>query len=263
MQAASSPDDHALPAQRLERIRHLLWTRGAVRVAALSQELGVSEVTIRNDLAQLEREGYAKRTYGGAILARGTRFERPFAEQEAQHREEKQRIGAAAARLIQEGDTVILDVGTTTTEIARHLPPLSNVVIITNALNIALELERYPGITVVVTGGTLRPMQHSLVNPYGTLLLSEINADKLFLGCNGVSAERGITNSNMHEAEIKRAMIAAAKQVIVVADHSKIGNVAAAQVAPLRAVHRLITDKEADRLELERIRKSGVVVDVV
>lgn len=260
MPVLSSENEHLLPAERLERIRKLLLAHGAVRVTALSKEFDVAEVTIRSDLARLEQEGFARRTHGGAVLATGTRFERPFAEQEARFREEKQRIGAAAAKLIEDGDTVILDVGTTTTEIARHLSPVTNLVVVTSALNIALELERYPGVTVVVTGGTLRPMQHSLVNPLATILLSQINADKLFLGCNGVSAEKGITNSNMQEAEIKRAMIATAKRVIVVADSSKIGAVAAAHVAPISAVHQVITDANADEAELERIRQRGVDV---
>lgn len=255
--------EHLLPAERLERIRKLLVTHGAVRVTSLSRELNVSEVTIRNDLDRLEQEGFARRTHGGAVIATSTRFERPFAEQEARFREEKQRIGAAAAKLVEEGDTIILDVGTTTTEVARHLRGVGNLVVVTNALNIALELEQYPGVTVVVTGGTLRPMQHSLVNPLGTVLLSQVNADKLFLGCNGVSAEKGITNSNMQEAEIKRAMVAAAKRVIVVADGSKIGAVAAAHVVPLSAVHQLITDTSADPAELERIRQHGVEVQTV
>ncbi|MBE3598315.1 MAG: DeoR/GlpR transcriptional regulator [Limnochordaceae bacterium] len=253
-----------LPAERLQRIRELLGRQGSVRVAALSRELGVSEVTIRSDLSQLEQEGFARRTHGGAVLARGTRYERPFAEQEARFREEKRRIGQAAARLVEDGDTIILDVGTTTTEVARHLPAgLTDVVVITSSLNIALELEKYPYVTVLVTGGTLRSLQHSLVNPYGTLLLSQVNADKLFLGCNGVSAAKGITNANLQEAEIKRAMIAAAKQVIVVADHSKIGSVAVAHVAPLSAVDRVVTDQAADPREVEHIRQAGVEVDLV
>ncbi|HEY8498853.1 MAG TPA: DeoR/GlpR family DNA-binding transcription regulator, partial [Limnochordales bacterium] len=255
-----SENEHLLPAERLDRIRQLLLAHGAVRVASLSRELDVSEVTIRSDLARLEQEGFARRTHGGAVLARGTRYERPFAEQQARFREEKQRIGAAAAALVEDGDTIILDVGTTTTEVARHLPPVTNLVVVTSALNIALELERHPGVTVVVTGGTLRPMQHSLVNPLATVLLAQINADKLFLGCNGVSADKGITNSNLQEAEVKRAMIAAAKRVIVVADSSKIGAVAAAHVAPITAVHQLVTDQQADEAELDRIRQRGVQV---
>ena len=141
---------------------------------------------------------------------------------------------------------MFLDVGTTTTEIARRLPDLEDLVICTSVLNIAVELERCTNVTVMVTGGTVRYMQHSLVNPLGTLLVSKINADLLFLGCNGVSAAHGVTNSNLPEAEIKQAMVRAAKEVVVVADGNKIGNVAAAHVAPLSSVDRLITDTGAD-----------------
>lgn len=255
--------EHWLPMERMEFIRKTIEAEGSVRVADLSRQLGVSEATVRNDLAQLEQTGLVQRAYGGALLVRGTRYERSFREQEAQYREEKARIAEAAVKLIRPGDLVFLDVGTTTTAIARRLPDLEDLVICTSALNIAVELERCTNVTVMVTGGTVRYMQHSLVNPLGTLLISKINADKLFLGCNGVTAEHGVTNSNLPEAEIKQAMVRAAKEVIVVADGSKIGNVAAAHVVPLAAVDRVITDRDADPDEVERIRKAGVDVTVV
>jgi len=154
-------------------------------------------------------------------------------------------------------------VGSTTTELARALSPsLKNVVVITSALNIALLLESHPGITVIVTGGTLRPLQHSLVNPYGTLLLREINADKAFLGCNGVHPEKGFTNTNLQEAEIKRAMIEAAREIIVLADHSKIMQVAAARIGPLEAADLLITDRKAKKEDLELLCSRGLEVAV-
>lgn len=249
---------HLLPAERLDKIRQALQATGTVRVGQLAEMLQVSEVTIRADLSLLEQEGFLKRTHGGAVLARGTRFERPFAEQETRFAQEKRRIGAAAAALIEEGDTVILDVGTTTTELARQLRQTRNVAVVTNGLNIAMELEHYPDVTVLVTGGTVRPLQHSLVNPYATLMLSQIQADKLFLGCNGVSADKGVTNSNLQEAEIKQAMIRAAKQVIVLADSSKIGAVAAARVAELTEISQVITDTDADPVELARLQQKGV-----
>jgi DeoR family fructose operon transcriptional repressor len=258
-----SEHTHLLPAERLERIREALLPEGSVRVAELASLLQVSDVTVRADLSQLEREGLLKRTHGGAVLVRRTRFERPFAEQQTQRVVEKRRIGQAAAELIEDEDTIILDVGTTTTEIARHMPAVNNVVVVTNGLNIASELEHCPGVTVVVTGGTLRPMQHSLVNPYATLLLSQINADKLFLGCNGVSLEKGITNSNLQEAEIKKAMVSAAKFVVAVADSSKIGAVSAAHVCTLADVDALITNSDADPDGLRRLREAGLNVIVV
>lgn len=151
--------------------------------------------------------------------------------------------------------------GSTTTELARSLPPsLRNVVVVTSALNIALLLESHPGITVVVTGGTLRPLQHSLVNPYGTLLLQEINADKAFIGCNGVHPEKGFTNTNLQEAEVKRAMIEAARETIVLADHSKIMQVATARIAPLGAAQLLVTSSKARPEDLEALRKAGLEI---
>lgn len=252
-----------LPMERLEYIRSVVQEEGSVRVADLSRRLKVSEATVRNDLAQLEQAGLVKRTYGGAMAVRGTRYERSFREQEAHFRAEKGRIAEAAVKLIRSGQLVLLDVGTTTTEIARRLPDLENLVVCTSALNIAVELERCTNVTVMVTGGTVRYMQHSLVNPLGTLLISKINADLLFLGCNGVSAEHGVTNANLPEAEVKQAMVRAAKEVVVVADSSKIGNVAAAHVVPLSEVDRLITDDGADPEEIERVRKAGVEVTLV
>jgi len=260
---ADKARNHLLPMERLEYIRAAVEKEGAVRVADLSRRLGVSEATVRHDLAQLERMGVVRRTYGGATLRRGTLFERSFREQEAQYREEKARIAEEAVKLVRPGQMLLLDVGTTTTAIARRLPDLEGLVVCTSGLNIAVELERCRNVTVIVTGGTVRYKQHSLVNPFGTLLISKINADLLFLGCNGISAEYGVTNSNLPEAEIKQAMVRAAKEVVVVADSSKVGNVAAAHIAPLSAVDMLITDSGADPEELERIRKSGVKVVVV
>lgn len=164
------------------------------------------------------------------------------------HAREKENIGSYAASLVRDGETIIVDVGSTTTELAKALPPsLKNVVVITSALNIALLLESHPGLTVIVTGGTLRPLQHSLVNPYGTLLLREINADKAFIGCNGVHPDKGFTNTNLQEAEIKRAMIEAAREIIVLADHSKIMQIAAARIGPLEIANLLITDRKAKK----------------
>jgi DeoR family fructose operon transcriptional repressor len=234
-----------------------------VRVTELARRFGVSSVTIRADLEYLERQGLLQRTRGGAIPVLEKRFELPLEASRQVRAREKERIGRYAARLVRDGETILLDVGSTTTELARALSrELKNVVVITSALNIALLLETHPGITVIVTGGTLRPLQHSLVNPYGTLLLAEINADRAFLGCNGVHPEKGYTNTNLQEAEIKRAMIASAREVYVLADHSKLMRVAAARIAPLSASKALITDDRADPQDLEALRSAGLEVQV-
>lgn len=241
----------------LERLRQ----EGQVRVSELSQRLAVSAVTIRTDLEHLERQGALRRTRGGAVPAQQRRFELPLEASRQVHAREKERIGHHAAGLVRDGETIILDVGSTTTELARALPSsLRNVVVVTSALNIALLLESHPGITVVVTGGTLRPLQHSLVNPYGTLLLKEINADKAFIGCNGVHPEKGFTNTNLQEAEVKRAMLEAARETVVLADHSKIMQVATARIAPLGAAQLLVTSSKARPEDLELLRRVGLEI---
>jgi DeoR family transcriptional regulator of aga operon len=246
---------------RHQEILEVLHRDGRLQVRQLAEHFGVSTVTIRTDLEYLEQRGLLRRTHGGAVPAETKRFELPLEETRQVHAREKERIGRQAAALVRNGETIILDVGSTTTELARALPPsLKNVVVITSGLNIALLLESHPGITVIVTGGTLRPLQHSLVNPYCTLLLQEINADKAFIGCNGVHPDKGFTNTNLQEAEIKRAMMEAARETIVLADHSKIMQVAAARIGPLEAAHLLITDRKAKSEDLELLRQRGLEV---
>ena len=249
---------------RHQEIVAMLSRDGQAHVTSLAEHFGVSSVTIRTDLEYLEHQGLLRRTRGGAVPAESKRFELPLEANRQIHTREKERIGAYAASLIRDGETVIVDVGSTTTELAKALSPaLKNVVVITSALNIALLLESHPGITVIVTGGTLRPLQHSLVNPYGMLLLREVNADKTFIGCNGVHPEKGITNTNLQEAEIKRSMLEASRQSIILADHTKLMHVATARISPLESADLLITDKKADAGKLETLRTGGLEVVVV
>ena len=166
--------------------------------------------------------------------------------------------------MIQSGHTVIIDVGSTTTELAKALSPdLVGVVVITNGLNIALLLEALPGVSVIVTGGTLRPLQHSLVAPMGTLLLSQLRADIAFLGCNGVDPVHGFTNTNIPEAEIKQAMVKAAQSTVFLTDHHKIGRVASAFVTDVMSADLLITDEQADSQVVGKLRNAGLAIDLV
>ena len=249
------------PEERRTAILDILKRLGRRRVADLAHELGVSEVTVRQDLDLLEKQGLLRRTHGGAIQSPPIGFERTFQLEEAAFQEEKRRIGNAA--LVGAGETIILDVGTTTTEVARNLRDQKGLTIITNALNIAMLLEESLDITVIVTGGTLRAKQHSLVDPYGCCVLEQINADLAFIGASGISAEKGITNSNIAEAEMKRAFIRLAGRRIVVADSSKIGNVALAKVADLGEITQFITDKQAEPSQIAMLRSEGLKVDLV
>jgi len=253
------------PEERQRLILRRLTAQGHVRVNELARELGVSAVTIRQDLGALAEQGLVRRTHGGAVAVQ-TGFELPFARTAAVNASEKARLAEAAAAMVGEGETIVLDVGTTTTAIANALLGRRRLTVVTNALNIAMILEESPGITVIVTGGTLRAIQHSLVNPLGTELLTlitSIRADRAFIGANGVETEAGVTNANFPEAEIKRAMMAAARERIVVADHTKIGRVAAAVVAPVTSFDLLLTTSEADPAEIEKLRQKGLAVRLV
>jgi DeoR family transcriptional regulator of aga operon len=249
---------------RQSTIRRELEASGRVSIAGLKERLAVSEVTIRADLKHLEQRGVLTRVRGGAVAARHGSLELPLEQAITANRAEKMAIGARAASMVRDGQTVIIDVGSTTTEMARALSPdLSGVNVITNGLNIALILEAFPGISVIVTGGTLRRLQHSLVAPLGTLLLGQLRADLAFLGCNGVHPARGFTNTNIAEAEIKQAMVRSADRVVVLADHDKIGKVASAFVADVSEANLLITGAAADETVLDNLRSAGLSVELV
>jgi DeoR family transcriptional regulator of aga operon len=257
---------NALAEVRQERMVGIIWDQGFARVTDLAERFGVSAVTVRSDLGSLEAQGRLRRVRGGAVPPSALLGERPFESSEWESPLEKSSIGLYAAGMVANGDTVILDVGTTTTAIARALvlrTELRDVTVVTNGLNIALELERAaPRISVVVTGGTLRPLQHSLVNPLGTTLLDGLRASVAFVGCNGVDPEVGITNVNLPEAEIKRAMLLAARRRVIVADGSKVGEVELAKVCDIQEVSLLITDPTADSEVLALIAAAGCQVDI-
>ena len=257
--------DANLPAElRQERVRDLVDDQGFVRVRELSERFGVSTVTVRNDLQTMEEQGFVRRVHGGAMSFRATGVERTFEEVAADLAGEKAAIARAAAQLVHDGEAVMIDVGTTTTALARALvarTELRDVTVFTNGLNIALELEAAaPRITVVVTGGTLRPKQHSLVNPMATELFSNMHASTAFLGCNGIDLRAGATNVNLPEAEVKKAMVAAARRRVVVADSSKVGVVALAPFCPIDRIDVLVTDPSADDALVGEMRARGVDV---
>lgn len=239
---------------------------GFSRVADLAAGFGVSEVTLRSDLAALEEEGRLRRVRGGAVPLGGP-FAEPSLERALGDRAEaKQAIGHLAAGLIASGEALLLDVGSTTMAAARALVArreLVDVTVVTNGLTIALALEEaIPRITVVVSGGTLRPLQHSLVDPLADRVLSGVHADTVLLGCNGVSAEHGVTNINLPEAQMKRRLLAAASRRVVLADATKVGAVSLAPLADAGVIDVLVTDAESDPDELDRLRELGVHVEV-
>jgi DeoR family transcriptional regulator of aga operon len=257
-----------LPAEvRQSRIRSYVNEHEFVRVSDISERFGISEVTARADLTALEDRGFVRRVHGGAVPRQVHRTERPFDLAQGNLVADLAHLGQAGAALVKPGDAVLIDVGTTTTALARALvarSEISEVSVFTNGLTIALELEAaFPRVTVVVTGGTLRPMQHSLVNPLGETILEGINASVAFIGCNGVDPTGGITNINLPEAEIKRRFVSAARRRVVLADGRKLGVVELVQVCSMDDVDELVTDDRADPEMVERIRDVGVDVTVV
>lgn len=265
------PDPRSSPpaAARRERILSIIEERGFAKVAQLSHLFDISEVTVRSDLDALAEANAVHRVHGGAvtgsggvIVGRHGGLERPFEQSMLAGPQEKARIGREAAALVQSHQAIVLDVGTTTTAIAsalRDRDDLQGVVVITNALNIALLLEPViPRFTVVVTGGTVRPLQHSLVDPLAGVVFDRIRADLAFIGCSGVDAVSGITNVNLPEADLKRRMLEASARCIVVADSSKLGITQLSRVAPIDEIDTLITGAEADANELGLLAATGL-----
>jgi DeoR family transcriptional regulator, aga operon transcriptional repressor len=262
-----SKSDGEMPGEmRREQMLAFVQASDFVRVSDLSARFGVSEVTVRGDLDALAKRGQIRRIRGGAMPHDLLHQERPFEEMQGARVNEKIMIGRTAASLVSHGETVILDVGTTTAAVARALvqrKDLYDVVIFTNALNIALALEpAIPRLSVVVIGGTLRPMQHSLVDPLGGLMLERINAHTVFLGCNGIDPHGGVTNINLPEAAIKRRMLQAARRRIIVADGSKVGARELAYLCSIDEIDLLITDSSADPAALNALRERDLEVMV-
>ena len=254
--------------QRRERLAGLVADRGFARVVDLARTLDVSEVTVRTDLAALETEGRLTRVHGGA-MPRGLVAERESSLEQSRTRltRAKQAIAAETATRVRSGESILLDVGSTTLAVAHALVArrdLSELVIVTNGLAIALALEpAIPRFTVVVTGGTVRSLQHSLVNPLATTLLDDVRVDLAILGATGIDAEAGATNVNLPEAEVKRRMVASAARRVLAADSSKLGQVHLGRVAALDELDELITDDRATEAQLEPLRAAGLTVTPV
>ncbi len=260
--------EEGIPAVlRRDRTLGMVRDREFVRVADLSSIFGISEVTARADLAFLAEQGLLQRVHGGAIIRDPERqVERSFEEALDEYSAEKVGIGRAAANIIRSGETAILDVGTSTAALARAIvarEDLVDVTVFTSSLTNALELEQaIPRISVVLTGGTLRPKQHSLVDPMGSFVFENINVATAFIGCNGVHPEYGVTNVNLPEAEMKRKMVAAAQRTVVIADGSKLGNISVAKVADLSDIDQLITGPSAPEGVVAELGELGVDVEI-
>jgi DeoR family transcriptional regulator of aga operon len=252
-----------LIAERRQHILGLVQQHGRVLVDDLSQTLGISRITIRKDLDDLQRRGVLQRTHGGALLPQaGTLFDPSLKEKESQRSEEKLRIAAAAVELVKEGQCVLLDSGTTTTAIARALKKFSRLTVITNAVNIAAELSS-TDFEVIMTGGSLRKNSFSLVGPLAEEMLHEMHADILFLGVDGFDLEMGLTTPNMMESRVNRAMVKASTTVVTVCDSTKFNRRSLSKIVDPSAIHHVITDDKLPKATADAIRKLNIELTLV
>lgn len=249
-----------IPEDRQNQILRMLETEGSVVMSELVARFAVSEMTIRRDLDALESKGLLRRAHGGAVSTQGRSYEPPILTRTFENQAEKQRIGRAAAEMIHDGDSIALDVGTTTLEIAKQLTEKSNLTIVTASLHIANVLARRPNIRVILTGGILRPVELSLVGHLAEQTFGEFYVDKLFLGVGGIDFQAGLTEFNLEDALVKKMAIRNAKEIIAVVDSSKFGRVAFAEVAPLHVLTCIISDDGLDPATRSQLENQAIPV---
>jgi DeoR family transcriptional regulator of aga operon len=245
---------------RREIIIRSIKENGKVRVEELSHQFGVSSVTIRNDLNYLEKKGLIDRVYGGALARVAVAYDSALTEKAKLRVEEKRRIGAKAAEMVYDGDSIILDSGTTTLEIAKRIKDKRDLTVMTNGVNIATELAGNTHISVLLTGGILRENSFSLVGPQAEAVLMDFYYDKLFLGVDGFDLEIGLTTPNQLEARLNAMMVKASKEVIVVADSSKFGRRSLCRICGLEKVARIVTDSGINGELVDSLGELGIEI---
>jgi DeoR family transcriptional regulator, aga operon transcriptional repressor len=261
--AGESSGSDARRQQLLDFVRHHEFAR----IQDLARHLGVSEVTIRSDIDILARAGGIRRVRGGAMRVVEAVPEVVYEARVSSHQWEKRAIGVAAAAMLSSGDSVILDVGTTAMAVADAIvdrQDLTNLTVFTPGLNIALALERaIPRIEVVVTGGTLRPQQHSLVGPNSTLILDQIRATFGFLGCNGIDPSHGIVGLSLPDAALKQAILRASRTSVIITDASKFSQTSLVRVCGFADVDMILTAGKPDPVSVEAVRDAGTDVRIL
>lgn len=245
---------------RRDKILQKINSKGTVRVDELSKEFDVSTVTIRNDLEFFEEKGLIHRTYGGALLRNNVYNDPSLEEKKKLNVEEKKRIGEYATGMVKDGESIILDSGTTTKEIALRLKRKKDLTIMTNAINIALELTGISNLNLMLTGGVLRDKSYSLVGPEAERVMQNYYFDKLFLGVDGMDIEHGLTTPNPLEAQLNRSMVERSNSVIAVMDSSKFNRHSFSFICDLDPIETIITDKNIPIDIEEKLKRRDIVV---
>jgi DeoR family transcriptional regulator of aga operon len=263
---AAAPSQRLLVEERRRLIVEYVESNGRATVEELASRFGTSTVTIRNDLETLARSAIIARSHGGALpVTQTVANDIPLSIKETRSHPQKLRIGHAAAKLIKDGETIILDSGSTTVEIARQIRQMKfqSLTVVTNALNIALELSGLPNIRVMMLGGLLRQTSYSLVGPDAEQALSRISADRLFLGVDGLDPDVGVTTPDPLEASLNALMIRVSRETVAVFDASKLGQRSLSVITPVQSLHAVITDSSAAPEMIRALRNAGVEVTLV
>lgn len=253
-----------LPNQRREKILEMIREDGHAKVLQLSKIFKVTEVTIRQDLEKLEKDGFVEREHGGAYLKNIGLNVRNISLQNQEYMAEKEAIARKAVEYINDGDTIILDSGSTTTEIAKVISGYKNLTVITNSLNIALILGADPEVNLVLTGGEFKAPTLSLTGQKAADFFNDLHVDKLFLATAGITLKSGLTYPSISDICVKRSMIESANTVYLVADSSKIGKSSFASLGALSLIDYIITDskiKKEDMAPLERNEIKLIIAD--
>ena len=246
--------------ERQRQILSLLERQGRLSVAEIVQQFSISEATARRDLESLALQGKAQRVHGGVISVEQAPPELPIMEREKEQSDEKGRIGRAAASLVADKETVFLGSGTTVLEVARNLRDRKHLTVITNSLAVLNILAGLKEITVISLGGMLRESELSFIGHIAEQALSEVRVDKVFMGTRGLSLEHGLTNDYLQETLTDRAILKIGREVVIVADYSKINRVSTALLAPLSTMHTFVTDTKADKKFIQALKKQGIQV---
>ncbi|MDF3076588.1 MAG: transcriptional regulator [Sphingobacteriaceae bacterium] len=250
-------------AERHQFILNKLQKEGNLNVVELCNELKVSSVTIRKDLKLLEDKNLLFRTHGGATLYNPYIVDRPVNEKEKHQSAEKMHIGAAAAKLVSDHDSIIIASGTTVLAFARNIHQKEGLTVITSALNVALELIQFPGIEVLQLGGLLRKTSSSVMGSYAENILSDFFCSKLFLGVDGIDLDFGLTTTNAMEAHLNREMIRVSQKTIVLADSTKFGRRGFGKICSLDEIDQIITDKGVSAHVVKELESAGITVTIV
>ena len=246
--------------ERQKQILSLLTRQGRLSVNEIVEQFSISVATARRDLESLAAQGKAERVHGGVIAIEQAPPESPILERESEQADEKSRIGLAAAELVADKETVFLGSGTTVLEVARNLRNRKNLTVITNSLPVLKALAGAEGVTVLCLGGMLRNSEMSFIGHITEQALSEVRADKVIIGTRGVSLEHGLTNDYLQETLTDRAIMKIGRDVIVVADHTKVNRVATALLAPLNSMQTFVTDSKADKKFVLALKRNGINV---